>query len=584
MKKTGDPDTRGGRGRPLLGYLVGLVLVGLVLAGVVVVCRASRARSASPELGARVAAVGAALRAGALVVAGCGGLFVAYQAGRSVYDDVHSRMVQAKQDQIGLRDMAQQADLATVREIQADARGRYPLLYGVNGVIRDPASLRAFTLETVIERWPYLDRVQVELETVRQLVQMKPPGSYHYENIIGDQLAAGAQELVEELGEASAWRQVYPISRLLAGTPSLEELVIGVRPGEDGGVEVVRRSLHDLMHVLAVGASGWGKSTWLRAFLYQVAQAREACEVCAIDTSGSALNALRGWGKLRFPVARSAADACAVLDRVSGEIANRRQLFEQYPTVENLREYNQASGQDLPPWVIVADESTHLLHHKGIGEPLRDVVQTARQYGLYLLLAGQTAKTSVIDSEIRDQFSSRLCFHTSPPSSRTVLDDSGAASIHEKGRAIVRLVGTELLELQGPWVSKDDFMSALGNGGPRHEMPVVLAPEETPSRAWTEEQEERVLALHAAGESDTAIAGALWHPTSYYIQRVRSILAAHEPEPPQEGDPEQESGTADWCEFCDSESGPFSECAGCGVAVCDGCAAGGLCPDCQEAG
>ena len=36
-----------------------------------------------------------------------------------------------------------------VRTIQADAAGRYPLLYGVNGLIRDPNSLRLFTLDTV---------------------------------------------------------------------------------------------------------------------------------------------------------------------------------------------------------------------------------------------------------------------------------------------------------------------------------------------------------------------------------------------------------------------------------------------------
>lgn len=40
----------------------------------------------------------------------------------------------------------------------------------------------------------------------------------------------------------------------------------------------------------------------------------------------------------------------------------------------------------------------------------------------------------------------------------------------------------------------------------------------------------------------------------------------------------------DWCEFCDSKRGPFLACRRCGVAVCESCAAGGLCPDCQKRG
>ena len=41
-------------------------------------------------------------------------------------------------------------------------------------------------------------------------------------------------------------------------------------------------------------------------------------------------------------------------------------------------------------------------------------------------------------------------------------------------------------------------------------------------------QVREVLERHERGESDTAIAGALWHPTTYYIKRVRAIVAEHD--------------------------------------------------------
>lgn len=553
------------------------------------------------------------IRTGAYIGLASGAAFLLYHAGRAVYDDVHTRRVQARQDRITLDDLEQQVKLSSIRTLKPDSAGRLGVAFD-GTTFRDMDNLRVYTQLTTRYLEPMLERITA-IQGLLQAGHGWP--------------AAPTQErlLDAPTSTAATWEESYSMRDLLGErAPSIHNLIVGVRPTEGTGLDVVTRSLHDLMHVLTVGASGWGKSTWLRAFLYQLAKAREPVEVCAIDTSGSALNALRGWGKLRYPVARSAADACAVLEQVSQEIDDRRRHYEQYPRVENLREYNQASGQSMPPWVIVADESTHLLHHKGIGDPLRDVVQTARQYGVYLVMAGQTAKATVIDTEIRDHFSSKLCFHTSPPSSRVVLDDSGAAELHEKGRAKVQLVGTELLELQGPWVSKEEFVSSLSNGGPRYAMPVTLASEAEPqgkTRLVDDPDNIRqVCELHEQGESDTAIAREVFkHGTTFYIDRVREILEqhnnSHESEPQES--PQNAGNTAgggyvvadrlglivdgpktkanrrggttakvDFCDFCDRTLDTtllttFAECPRCHVAVCSECAdASGLCPDCSK--
>jgi len=122
---------------------------------------------------------------------------------------------------------------------------------------------------------------------------------------------------------------------------------------------------------------------------------------------------------------------------------------------------------------------------------------------------------------------------------------------------------------------------------------VVLASEPAKVKPWTEEQAAEVWRLHQEGESDTAIAGALWHRTSYYLDRVRAILADHAQadDPDQDGDGDREPRPVDWCEFCERTPEntlltTFAECtgAGCNVAVCSSCAdERGRCPDCQEA-
>jgi hypothetical protein len=54
-----------------------------------------------------------------------------------------------------------------------------------------------------------------------------------------------------------------------------------------------------------------------------------------------------------------------------------------------------------------------------------------------------------------------------------VLDDSAAGGLTRKGRFWAGLVGRELSELQGPFIGREEFMTALANGGPRHDTPAV---------------------------------------------------------------------------------------------------------------
>ena len=202
-----------------------------------------------------------------------------------------------------------------------------------------------------------------------------------------------------------------------------------------------------------------------------------------------------------------------------------------------------------------------------------------------------------MDTQVRDNFSTRLCFRTSPTSSRVVLDDRAACELHDKGRAICQIPGKAQCEVMGPWVSRDDFRRALSNGGPRQDMPIVVTSKPEPSGP-TADQVREVLELHAAGESKRSIeravfgfeGGAAYRQVSEIIAGATTATATtgaqksaqNAGNSPSTRAGSSTTGAVDWCEFCDSETGPFAACPGCGVAVCSECADGGLCPDCHE--
>lgn len=253
----------------------------------------------------------------------------------------------------------------------------------------------------------------------------------------------------------------------VATFPSLDHLVLGV--GKNG---LLAASLYELMHVLAVGASGFGKSAFLRMLIWQLARVTQPVEVVAIDVNGSEFNVIRDWERLLYPVARETDEAIAVLQAVSGEIARRKGLYEGFPTAYDLPSYNAQAQEPLSPLVVLTDEGTNLLNQDGIGDPLRDVTQTARQYGVYLLLAGQSAKHDVIDTQMRDNFSTRAVFHTSPSSRRAVLGES-VEDVTVAGRAWMQMPGRMIEQVQVPFVSRDEVAAVLKRGRPRFGMPEV---------------------------------------------------------------------------------------------------------------
>jgi DNA segregation ATPase FtsK/SpoIIIE-like protein len=288
----------------------------------------------------------------------------------------------------------------------------------------------------------------------------------------------------------------------VARNPTLDALTLGV--SEKGAITA---SLHDLMHVLAVGASGFGKSAFLRALIWQLAQVQEPLDVVAIDINGSEFNPIRSWARLLYPVARETDTAIATLQAVKTEIDRRKVLYEAFPSAFDLTSYNRLADNPLAPVVILADEATNLLNQDGLGDPLREVTQTARQYGVYLLLAGQSAKHNIIDTQTRDNFSSRFCFHTSPSSRRVVLGES-VDDVTKPGRAWAQLTGAQLQQIQVPYVTREELARVLEVGQPRRVLDlaaVKVAKSQAIEDDETLSDPERVKLLDAQGVSHSEI-------------------------------------------------------------------------------
>jgi hypothetical protein len=159
------------------------------------------------------------------------------------------------------------------------------------------------------------------------------------------------------------------------------------------------------------------------------------------------------------------------------------------------------------------------------------------------------------------------------------------------------MVGRELREVQGPFVSKDDFMAALSNGGPKYTTPVGATGSQSVTPAL-DDQASTIREMHAGGASLNQIQRQVYGYTGgAAFEAVKQALGDTTTTTAGDTGNTGELGTVspgsssdpDWCDFCArspemASSTTFATCSSCGVAVCSDCAEDGLCPDCTEEG
>lgn len=252
--------------------------------------------------------------------------------------------------------------------------------------------------------------------------------------------------------------------------PSLNRIIFGLTISPQGERQLLRASLHSLVHVAVGGASGWGKSVFLLAFMFQVAAAPEDVEIVLIDPQGTTFPALAGSDKLRYQPAETAREIAGILNDLEREFEERARLFKQVPGADKLSVYNRRAADPLPPVVVGIDEmSTVMAMLKSVNraDAFRSLTLRCRKYGIYFLAGSPTWKAKYLDSGVREQYSSTVHFHArDKASSRVLLGQSLAATLDKPGHAYAALPGRELTRVVAPYINYEQALTRLGAGQP----------------------------------------------------------------------------------------------------------------------
>ena len=240
---------------------------------------------------------------------------------------------------------------------------------------------------------------------------------------------------------------------------------IGV--GVEGDPVVADFADPNTCHALVAGATGSGKSEWLKALVASMLlrSTPEHVQIALIDPKILTFAGVEGSPYLWRPVATRLADAMAILRDAVAEMDARYQVLARGGFV-NLGERFKAGQTDLPFLVLIFDKFADLIlagreDKKEFESLVARIAGKGRAAGIHLVLATQRPDRAVVTGLIKANLPLKVCLKVANAvNAQIVLDEPGAESLFGKGDLLCDF-GKGLVRAQGLFIPQPEFQAAL---------------------------------------------------------------------------------------------------------------------------
>ena len=282
-------------------------------------------------------------------------------------------------------------------------------------------------------------------------------------------------------------RDAVVIRELLESVPFRRDEGQLVLPmGRDIAGEPVCADLATMPHLLVAGATGSGKTIFMKTVLASllVSKSPDELQLMLIDPKMVELSIFNDIPHLITPVVIDPKKAAGALSWLINEMEERYRLFAHL-RVRNIEVYNNsvkngeieiegADGEEggnveairtLPYIVCMIDELADLmmLARAEVEDAIARLAQLARAVGIHLIIATQRPSVDVLTGVIKANFPARASFQVSSRvDSRCILDEIGAERLIGSGDMLYLPPGqSKPVRLQSAFMSDDDVEALI---------------------------------------------------------------------------------------------------------------------------
>ena len=203
-------------------------------------------------------------------------------------------------------------------------------------------------------------------------------------------------------------------------------------------------------HAVLFGASGWGKTTFLRTLILSLAATHSPDEmhIYVMDFGGRNLMAFRDLPHIGAIITSEEEERINRLLRKLGSIIESRQALLSEAGLPDIYSYNQKNpGNILPAVLVVVDNFAEFKENfEGLMPTLISLVREARAYGVHFVITAD--QPNAVPGKLYSLFTERMTLKLSDTTEYTVVVGRGVPDMGNiYGRGVTK-VGRTPLEFQ----------------------------------------------------------------------------------------------------------------------------------------
>ncbi|MGF1655785.1 MAG: DNA translocase FtsK [Verrucomicrobiales bacterium] len=242
--------------------------------------------------------------------------------------------------------------------------------------------------------------------------------------------------------------------------------------GVDGQIVLADLSDSSTCHGLVAGASGSGKSEWLKSVVATLIfrSTPTTVRLALIDPKLLTFKSLERSPHLLRPLMTGIEEALHFLNSAVDEMERRYQILGT-EHLSNLPERHAAGRIDIPFWVIIFDEFAELIlagrdEKKAFENAVSRLAAKGRAAGIHLLLATQRPDRTIVTGLIKSNLPMKICLRvTNATNSQIVLDEPGGERLLGRGDLLYD-IGRGVHRAQGPFISNEEILDLIRAGHP----------------------------------------------------------------------------------------------------------------------
>jgi S-DNA-T family DNA segregation ATPase FtsK/SpoIIIE len=217
-------------------------------------------------------------------------------------------------------------------------------------------------------------------------------------------------------------------------------------------------------HALVGGASGSGKSEWLKCIIAGLVLRNpvERLRFILVDPKILTFGTLPAHPLLARPVIHDFQESLACLSEVADEMDRRYHILAEDGQTHLAQRWEDGQA-DLPFLVMVFDEFADLIvagkeERKIFEGCVARIAGKGRAAGIHLVLATQRPDRTVVSGLIKANLTLKVCLRVNNAvNSQIILDEAGGESLLGKGDLLCDL-GRGIQRGQSPFIPQDDFL------------------------------------------------------------------------------------------------------------------------------